>query len=52
MNAVHACLEEAVAADDMLTQKLLLRFSAELANCGVLYMSGLVRAQDRITRPV
>mmetsp|Transcript_2170 Transcript_2170/g.5691 ORF Transcript_2170/g.5691 Transcript_2170/m.5691 type:complete len:724 (-) Transcript_2170:299-2470(-) len=42
VNAAHAALEDALRDDDLVTLKLVLRFCAELANCGVLYMSGLV----------
>ena len=42
INAVHERLEEAATNDDFLTQKLLLRMSAELCNSGVLYQSGLL----------
>ena len=42
LNAVHLRLEKAVTADDLVAQKLLLRFCAELCSAGVLYMSGMI----------
>ena len=42
INRLHARLEVAAAEDDFVSQKLLMRLSAELATSGTLYMSGLV----------